>query len=150
MSNILNCPFCGSDNVSFTPDEEQHDEIETITGFIWCHGCNFSSDSFWSEEKAVEKWNRRDAPTVDAVAVVHGSWCCVRKSPEEWKCSRCSAYMPSRKNWLEPFPNYCSNCGADMRTNESTTHNMPEDMRDRFRESYSGQRFDGRREDGEG
>lgn len=52
------CPFCGSKNVSFVEDEEQLID-ETITGFIWCHGCGFSSDSFYSEEVAAEKWNRR-------------------------------------------------------------------------------------------
>jgi len=52
------CPFCGSDKVAFTPDEEQLLEA-TTTGFIWCHGCGFSSDSFYSEKIATEKWNRR-------------------------------------------------------------------------------------------
>lgn len=59
MSELKKCPFCGSDNVSFTPDEEQLLE-DTTTGFIWCHGCDFSSDSFYSEEIAAEKWNRRE------------------------------------------------------------------------------------------
>lgn len=55
------CPFCGSDNVAFTPDEDQQLE-DTTTGFIWCHGCGFSSDSFYSEKIAAEHWNRRAAP----------------------------------------------------------------------------------------
>lgn len=52
------CPFCGSDRVDFYPDEEQLLEY-TTTGFIWCRGCDFSSDSFYSEEVAFEKWDRR-------------------------------------------------------------------------------------------
>ncbi len=52
------CPFCGSDKVYFHEDEEQELE-DTTTGFIWCHGCDFASDSFYSKKIAAEKWNRR-------------------------------------------------------------------------------------------
>ena len=52
------CPFCGSENVFFCPDEEQYSE-NTTTGFIWCHGCGFSSDSYYSEEHAFEVWDKR-------------------------------------------------------------------------------------------
>lgn len=58
MVELKPCPFCGSDNVGFYEDEVQTSE-ETTTGFIWCHGCDFSSDSFYNEEIAAEKWNRR-------------------------------------------------------------------------------------------
>lgn len=58
MPELKPCPFCGSDNVTFTPDEEQPLE-RTTTGFIWCHGCGFSSDSFYSAKIAADKWNRR-------------------------------------------------------------------------------------------
>lgn len=59
MVELKKCPFCRSKNVEFVPDEEQLIE-DTTTGFIWCYGCDFTSDSFYSEEKAAEKWNRRD------------------------------------------------------------------------------------------
>lgn len=58
MDKLLPCPFCGSEKVAFMPDDEQPLET-TTTGFIWCHGCDFSSDSFYSEAIATEKWNRR-------------------------------------------------------------------------------------------
>ena len=58
-----------------------------------------------------------NAPTVDAVEVVHGRW--IRKRYDdicggwwnEWTCSRCDWKI--RENPKE-F-NYCPNCGADMR-----------------------------------
>lgn len=59
MVELKKCPFCGSDNVEFMPDEKQFSG-DTTTGFIWCHGCDFSSDGFYSEEIAVKKWNRRE------------------------------------------------------------------------------------------
>lgn len=58
MAKLKKCPFCGSDNVIFILDEEQLLE-EAITGFIWCYRCGFSSDTYYSEEIAEEKWNRR-------------------------------------------------------------------------------------------
>lgn len=55
---LKHCPFCGSDRVYYTETDEQHypDHVE---GFIWCHGCNFTSDVFLDPEIAAEKWNRR-------------------------------------------------------------------------------------------
>jgi Lar family restriction alleviation protein len=60
MFELKKCPFCGSDNVVFVPDDEQPLNT-TTTGFIWCHGCDFTSDSFFGEEIAAGKWNRRAA-----------------------------------------------------------------------------------------
>ena len=54
MNELKPCPFCGSSKVFFTPDEEQQID-STTTGFIWCHGCDFSSDSFYSRKIAIEK-----------------------------------------------------------------------------------------------
>ena len=59
MNELKPCPFCGSSKVFFTPDEEQQIDSTTTTGFIWCHGCDFSSDSFYSRKIAIEKWSRR-------------------------------------------------------------------------------------------
>lgn len=58
MINLKPCPFCGSDMVAFLPDEEQPYDHTTL-GFIYCSGCGFSSDSYYSEAQAAEKWNRR-------------------------------------------------------------------------------------------
>lgn len=52
-----------------------------------------------------------DAPTVDAVPVVHGRWIKTYTCGGEWlwgyDCDQCKADSPRRSN-------YCPNCGANM------------------------------------
>lgn len=86
--NLEPCPFCGSDNVAFTPDEDQQLE-DTTTGFIWCHGCGFSSDSFYSEGIAAEHWNRRAATEANEALTCAG---CTYQSdfPAHVKCHGCA------------------------------------------------------------
>ena len=66
-------------------------------------------------------WAINNAPTVEAVEVVHGRWLdngmCNHKpsrfrNPDKWtvyKCSECGYSNGRRKN-----ANYCPNCGAKM------------------------------------
>ena len=61
MSELKSCPFCGSNNVSFVETEEQPLENST-QGFIYCHGCGFSSDVFHDGVIAKKHWNRRAQP----------------------------------------------------------------------------------------
>ena len=50
----------------------------------------------------------REAPTVDAVEVVHGRWLCVDTDEEQFfLCNRCK-----KKEFLQS--NYCRSCGAKM------------------------------------
>lgn len=58
MITLKPCPFCGSENVEFIPNEEQAID-NTKTGFILCFGCGFSTDTFYSERHAAKAWNRR-------------------------------------------------------------------------------------------
>jgi len=51
-----------------------------------------------------------NAPTVDAVRVVHGKW---EADPCGWHCSECGG--DGRGGW-----NYCPSCGAKMDEEEST------------------------------
>lgn len=53
-------------------------------------------------------WRKKvsEAPTVDAVPVVHGRWR-FRKNWDYFVCSKCS-YESSN------YSNYCPNCGAKM------------------------------------
>lgn len=50
-----------------------------------------------------------EAPTVDAVEVVHGRW--IVEHEESIRCSECCF---NRANIKIPM-DYCPNCGADMR-----------------------------------
>lgn len=58
----------------------------------------------------------QDAPTVDAVPVIHGHWVanmayyCDESGVVDYKCSECSSYVV----YEEYLPNYCPNCGAKM------------------------------------
>ena len=52
------CPFCGSEKVDFILCAEQNYE-DHEEGFIYCHGCGFSSDIYLCEETAAKYWNRR-------------------------------------------------------------------------------------------
>lgn len=58
MEELKPCPFCGSDAVKYEPIEEQDYEGH-LKGFIWCRGCDFTSDVFLNLEIAAKKWNRR-------------------------------------------------------------------------------------------
>ena len=75
MAELKKCPFCGSDLET------------TITGFIWCHGCNFTSNSFYSEEKAaenVEPEGRKMKEYIERAAVKDAilSWAVCINHPE--------------------------------------------------------------------
>ena len=63
-------------------------------------------------------WGRNtiaDAPTVDAVEVVHGRWVLRQDDGYEWhECSSCRA-QPLNDNVERPvLSDYCPNCGAKM------------------------------------
>lgn len=49
-----------------------------------------------------------DAPTVDAVEVVHGRW--KRVDDDLFRCSACDEWIVMKNDWFY----YCPNCGAKM------------------------------------
>ena len=54
-----------------------------------------------------------NAPTVDAVEVVHGRWC---KDGDWLVCLNCESEINVKNSLgVENRKNYCPNCGADMR-----------------------------------
>ena len=71
-----------------------------------------------------------DAPTVDAVEVVHGVWMDFadsfdkRRGRMDLRCSVCrnraSKFVYGTEDWWDGCkPNYCPNCGAKMDKNEN-------------------------------
>ena len=71
-------------------------------------------------------WALKDAPTIDAVSVVHGEWIehkqrtIVRDNnfidffPTEYECSNCGLRRATY-SINSPLSNYCPNCGAKMK-----------------------------------
>ena len=60
-------------------------------------------------EPGMERKLMEDAPTVDAVEVVHGWWITVEN--REYLGVRCS----NCQKWFDEKTNYCPNCGARMK-----------------------------------
>ena len=61
----------------------------------------------------------KNAPTVDAVEVVHAEWACVNESENVWMCTGnngCGGEMIIlEKTPLENGFTFCPYCGSDMR-----------------------------------
>lgn len=115
MEKLEPCPFCGSGNVAFTPDEEQQLE-DTTTGFIWCHGCGFSSDSFYSKEIAAEHWNRRAATDANDPLMLDSRLTPKTVTcPKGWKGIRDTRfYCPGCKKAVRKGEAYCHKCGQAL------------------------------------
>ena len=58
---------------------------------------------WWQFSKAIE-----NAPTVDAVEVVHGRW--EKHGKHDWRCTVCKIGVPYSYTGFH----YCPNCGAKM------------------------------------
>ena len=80
------------------------------------HHCKHVSFGKW------EEWCKliKNAPTVDAVEVVHARW--VQEDEDEWRCTRCGAF------WIfidggpeENDAKFCPVCGAKM---DATDNNV--------------------------
>ena len=68
-----------------------------------------------------EEFEIVDAPTVDAVEVVHGEWSTIEDDYTGLVALQCS--VCNQEYWFEDEPpikiyNYCPNCGANMRGSE--------------------------------
>lgn len=65
-------------------------------------------------ERTALKHEIADAPTVEAVPVVHGDWINT-DGYDEWTCSECGQEENRDDYPTEYGINFCSRCGADMR-----------------------------------
>lgn len=81
-----------------------------------------SGDSFDFNEGLIAAMNAIDSiPAADVRPVVRGKWghrwFCSNMSGYEYACSCSVCGEPTyRMSLLEKMPNFCPNCGADMRT----------------------------------
>lgn len=58
MDNLLNCPFCGGDNIEeFYEDIE--DDNQSENAYILCHDCWFESGIYFRRKIIRDMWNRR-------------------------------------------------------------------------------------------
>lgn len=87
------------------------------------------ADALFAEFENADWYNNADrdeiaerlvlqAPTIDAVSVMHGEW--IRNFDGNewyWYCSNCKTEWYEEDLWMggNEFPNFCPNCGADMR-----------------------------------
>ena len=56
-----------------------------------------------------------DAPTIDAVEVVHGRWVRCKDWDYDYECSVCEGYAVENKDGnYDILTHYCPNCGAKM------------------------------------
>ena len=53
-----------------------------------------------------------NAPTVDAVEVVHAKW--AHLGGDEWCCTACGEVIHTEGSWEKPDKKYCYECGAKM------------------------------------
>lgn len=53
-----------------------------------------------------------NAPTVDAVPVVHTRW--AHLGGDEWCCPVCGFVITTEGSWDKPTKKYCEDCGAKM------------------------------------
>ena len=53
-----------------------------------------------------------EAPTVDAVPVVHALWRHI--GGDEWCCTNCTLVISTEGSWEKPWQAFCPNCGARM------------------------------------
>ena len=61
-----------------------------------------------------------EAPTVEAVPVVHGEWILVSTNQpcDSYKCNKCGIVLSlwaTDMKGMNYYRNFCPNCGADMR-----------------------------------
>ena len=86
-----------------------------------CNGCPYRREGSCTSDDPICATidDLREAPTVDAVEVVHGRWIGMEEEiwgrnvsmVTMWQCSACGVSQTT----LFGRSNYCPNCGADMR-----------------------------------
>jgi Lar family restriction alleviation protein len=80
MSELLNCPFCGSDEVTIGRFAASYIDPQH---YVKCEQCDGATVSHASEEEAVSSWNRRATEGFHRNAVIEQSAESKRKSVDD-------------------------------------------------------------------
>lgn len=82
-----------------------------------CWACvhkNCGCDTWCEYGEAFElREDVKNAPTIEAVPVMHGEW--IFNQYYTWECGNCGFHPFKGFIPKEPGFNFCPNCGADMR-----------------------------------
>lgn len=100
MAELKPCPFCGSADVGVGIELPQFGQ--ELKRFVVCNCCGSRTASYRKEDVAVGIWNNCTEPERPK-----GRWVWDEMF-SDYTCSVCH-------NWDLKTPNFCSNCGADMR-----------------------------------
>lgn len=109
MSELLPCPFCGSEyaQVRYIGGKWQEPSAFDSGYRGECCDCGATTAAYGTEAEAIAAWNTRAVRMCDCIAEY-------AKSPIDGKtivlhrCSSCHELM-------RPHMNYCPNCGAKRR-----------------------------------
>ena len=91
----------------------EREALKEAMNSLWCHYsqvCNIHAEL--ATENCIELVE--EAHTADVVEVKRGRWIWDERF-HDYTCSECH-------NWDLKTPNFCSNCGADMRGERRTDH----------------------------
>lgn len=104
MSELLPCPFCGSETYLY----EAKDYYALGCENIGCHGNWTHSRVYETKEEAIEAWNTRAERTCRIVE--NERYSDMYDGPIV-SCTQCEAPLP--KIFTGPY-NFCPNCGAKV------------------------------------
>lgn len=122
MSDLLTCPFCGGEA------ELIGSKLDELWVWVWCPNCKACTDAHTVKQSAIEAWNMRYDPRLDAIPATEENmkrygWvrertCKVEGSyTDNWEYQTwgfelsCGHDVPMLFN---APPNYCPVCGAKV------------------------------------
>ena len=86
-----------------------HSIHDKLCDHLYCRDCSMNING----ECKVEKW-LDDAPTIDAVSMVHGEWMPIIEANEFGEVYQVGIYCSECGETLVCEANFCPNCGAKM------------------------------------
>lgn len=108
MNNGLKpCPFCGGEARVIIAYPRKYFRI------TYEHNCCLQGKIYKTKAESVKAWNIRNAPTIDAEPVRHGSWTPIEEGANGhlMECSLCKSWIFHNFDYASM---YCPDCGAKM------------------------------------